>query len=301
MPEITSEPRTAGRIVVGYDGSDAAQDALAHAASMAHQRGEELLVVMAMPHLSPSHPQTMRAIRMDPSYIINVRSRARSRLEQVENWLRENYPDVDSSSVIVPEDPAGVLAKASEDAAMVVVGARGRGGGQRPPVLGQVSSAVVQHSHGPVMVVPAGAPLGNDGPVVVGIQDAPESLAAARLAIHEAEILGVPLVAIYAWDLAPEMGEYGAPIITDTEKIETELDDMLAEILKPIIADHPDVEVKRLVLRGPARQVLADASESASLLVVGSRGLGGFRGLLLGSTSRALTRTARCPVIVVRR
>ena len=63
---------------------------------------------------------------------------------------------------------------------------------------------------------------------------------------------------------------------------------------------YPDVEVEQIITRDRPVRALADASEDAQLLVVGSHGRGGFRGMLLGSTSRALLQEAPCPLMVVR-
>ena len=62
----------------------------------------------------------------------------------------------------------------------------------------------------------------------------------------------------------------------------------------------PDVPVKKIIARDRPVRALTDASEGAQLLVVGSHGRGGFKGMLLGSTSRALLQSAPCPMMVVR-
>ncbi|MCP9972196.1 universal stress protein [Actinomadura madurae] len=73
----------------------------------------------------------------------------------------------------------------------------------------------------------------------------------------------------------------------------------LARLMIPARELHPEVKVQIDIVPGPPREVLMNAAEEARLLVVGSRGLGGFRGLLLGSVSHALVHHAPCPVAVV--
>ena len=74
----------------------------------------------------------------------------------------------------------------------------------------------------------------------------------------------------------------------------------MAENLKEPREEYPDVEVKQLITRDRPVSALTEAAEGAQLLVVGSHGRGGFKGMLLGSTSRALLQSAPCPMMVVR-
>jgi nucleotide-binding universal stress UspA family protein len=297
---ITTTPVTRGKIVLGYDGSAGAVNALMYAAPLAIQRSKELVVLVALPHLSPSNTRTARALRVDPDYVEMATDRAMRQLAAVEEQLAKQFPALSAEIALLPLDPAGALADASKDAELVVVGARGKNSESRAPILGGVSGNVIAHSQGPVMVVPDGIHDIDDGPVVVGLQDAPDSIAAGRIAVAEAEARGVPLVALYAWDFAPEIGDMGAIALLDTDQTRVELDQMLAELLGPLLEGHPGVKAERRVVQGSARAALVDASKTASLLVIGSRGLGGFAGLLLGSISRSVTRESACPVIVTR-
>jgi len=301
MPEIITQPNTADRIVVGYDGSRPATDAVAYAAQLARQRERTLLIIMASAHLNPKNPQTARALAIDEDYILNVRTRMRRKLESLYDKLTKQHPDRPLELALVADDPAGALAEASRDAYLVVVGARGITAGGRSPVLGQVSNNVVTHAHGPVMVVPEGAHALAGNPVMVGLQDAPESIAAAELAFQEADVRGVPLVLCYVWDQSFEYQDFEMPVEVDVEEVTKSLDHMLTKLAAPMAQKYPNVKVSNRVLRGRPTDVLAAASTNASLLVIGSRGLGGFRGLLLGSTSRHLVRLASCPVLIVRK
>ena len=300
MTVSITEPITVDRIVVGYDGSAGSVNALTHAARLADERGRTLLLLMAIPHLDPKNARTARALKLDPDYLTHIKSRAQRKLDTAVGQLHTQYPGLTIEQALVSANPAGALAEASRDAALVVVGVRGHSSELLSPMLGGVSGMVIAHSVGPVMVVPDGFHDLANGPVVVGLVDAADSLAAGRLAISEAEKRGVPMVALYAWDVSPDLGDLGTLVHVDADQTRQELDDLLQELLAPLEQGHPDVVVERRIVQGSPRIALVEASQQASLIVIGSRGLDGFAGLLLGSVSRAVTRESECPVIVVR-
>jgi len=300
MTTAITEPTTHGRIVVGYDGSAGAVNALTHAARLANDRGLTLLMIMALPHLNPKVPRTARALKLDPDYLTHIKARAQRKLDAAVEQLTSQYPALATENSLLSADPAGALVEASQDAALVVVGVRGHSAELLSPMLGTVSGSVIAHASGPVMVVPDGIHDMGGGPVVVGLIDAPDALHAGRVAIHEAEQRKVPLVAIYAWEIDAELSDFGTLPRIDAEQEQRELDAKLAVLLDPLLEGHPDVVVERRVVQAVPRAALVKASRRASLVVVGSRGLGGFAGLLIGSVSRAVVREADCPVIVVR-
>jgi len=287
-------------VVVGYDGSAGSVSALTHAARLANDRNLHLLIVMALPHLNTKVPRTARAIKLDPDYLTHIKTRAKRKLDAAAEQLASQYPELRTEVALMSADPADVLAQASHDASLVVVGVRGHSSERLSPMLGGVSGTVIAHAQGPVLVVPEGIHDMSSGPVVVGLVDAGDSLAAAELAIKEAELRGTPLIALYAWDIAPELGDFGSMARIYPEQTRRELDTMLSSLLTPLLEGHPNVHAERRVVQGTPRAALVEASQQASLIVMGSRGLGGFTGLLLGSVSRAVTRESDCPVMVVR-
>jgi nucleotide-binding universal stress UspA family protein len=182
---------------------------------------------------------------------------------------------------------------------MIVVGARGFDGfGWH--MLGSVSAGLLHHAHCPVTIVrdpeSAGREIHDDAPVVVGIDGSRASEAATALAFDEASRRRVPLVALHAWS---DVGVF--PILgMDWHVYRDEGDEVLGERLAGWQEIYPDVQVhRRLVCDVPARW-LVNESDSAQLVVLGSRGRGGFDGLHLGSVSSAVAQSARVPVIVVR-
>ena len=301
MATALSEPTTQGHIVVGYDGSAGAVNALTYAARLANDRNLPLLLLMALPHLNPKAPRTARALKLDPDYLTHIKTRAQRKLDAAAEQLATQYPELKTETALLSADPAGALVEASQDATLVIVGVRGHSTELLSPMLGGVSGSVIAHAVGPVMVVPDGIHEMGGGPVVVGLVDSADALEAGRVAIEEAEKRQVPLVTMLAWEIAPELSDFGTLVRIDSDQEQREIDAMLATMTAPLLEGHPNVVVERRIVQGTPRAALVQASQQASLVVVGSRGLGGFAGLLLGSVSRAVTRESDCPVIVVRR
>ena len=137
--------------------------------------------------------------------------------------------------------------------------------------------------------------------IVVGIDHSDGAKAALRFALEEARLRGVKLRAVHAWKFdyleAPGLmrtlppGEYE----TLHSAAEAALDATFKEV-----GNAEGVEVERRVVQGAPAGVLVEESRGADLLVVGSRGLGGFAQLLLGSVSQQCAHHAKCPVVVVR-
>ena len=120
------------------------------------------------------------------------------------------------------------------------------------------------------------------------------------MAFTEAARRGVTLVAIFVWHepaLAADTALMGSLALSE---VSGEMKEFVEELLAEEAAKYPQVAVDYRVEVGYPASVLIDASRSASLVIVGSRGRGGFAGLMLGSTSRAVLRDAHCPVMVVR-
>jgi nucleotide-binding universal stress UspA family protein len=140
--------------------------------------------------------------------------------------------------------------------------------------------------------------------VVVGYDGSPSSKAALRIAAREAKLRQATLKIASAWEVpAMVFGAESAlapPVVVEaTDDLRVAAETALDEARRLALAEAPGVEIDHVVLHGPAGDSLVEASEDADLLVVGSRGLGGLRELLLGSVSRHVAHHAHCPVLVV--
>jgi nucleotide-binding universal stress UspA family protein len=139
------------------------------------------------------------------------------------------------------------------------------------------------------------------GVIVVGIDGSEESKRALRWALEEARVRKSRVLAVHAWTYQFAAGAGYLPT-ADPEflpSVEGEAAQVLDEALAEVGTEG--VEVERLVVEGPPAATLVDAAGGADLLVVGSRGRGGFSGLLLGSVSQQCAHHAPCPVVIVPR
>jgi nucleotide-binding universal stress UspA family protein len=135
--------------------------------------------------------------------------------------------------------------------------------------------------------------------IVVGVDGSKGSIAALKFAIAEARIRGSEVKAVAAWEVpGVAYGTGLAPIAVDPGVYETIAQDALNVSLDQA-AGSSDVSVTPIVREGQPADVLAAEAHGADLLVVGSRGLGGFKGLLLGSVSQQCAHHAPCPVAIV--
>ncbi len=137
--------------------------------------------------------------------------------------------------------------------------------------------------------------------IVAGVDGSDSSLEALRWAIRQAELTGSSVDAVIAWEPPAASGlGWGVAMVDDTD-----YEELAAKTVAEAIGLAADpasrVRVRPMVGEGNAAQVLLDASAGADLLVVGSRGHGGFASALLGSVSQHCTHHAHCPVVVIRR
>ena len=162
-----------------------------------------------------------------------------------------------------------------------------------------MSTTVAAHAHGRVVVV-AGA--GGDGPVVVGVDDSPISDAAVAEAYRQASLRNATLIAVHTWTPLDADALHGYGIEPDEiERMSQDAVEAVAERLAGYASEYPDVKVERKVLPEEPAKALLDAAAAADDDQLGVlTGRGGFRGLLLGSTSQKVMHQAHSPVMVVR-
>ena len=137
--------------------------------------------------------------------------------------------------------------------------------------------------------------------IVVGVDGSESARAALRFALEEARLRGATVRAVAAWHVP--VAAYGDAFIPPNPDLLSDLEPRARGELERALADAGEqaagVEVEQVVREGPPARVLLDEADKADLLVVGSRGLGGFRGLLLGSVSQQCSHHAPCPVVIV--
>jgi nucleotide-binding universal stress UspA family protein len=284
-------------IVAGVDGSAASHAAVFWAAGEAAMRNIPLTLVHAFNTFVPTFPH----IPMVTGEVVWPEDDSRAVLEQAVKIAQDAVP-AGQNIVIVSElkylPPVPTLIEMSEGAEMVVVGCNGRGAVARV-VLGSVSSSVVHRAKCPVAVIHEEAsdlPPSHGAPVLVGIDGSPASELAAGIAFDEASRRGVDLRALHAWSDV----EYFELPGYDWTAVKAEAERNLAECLTGWQERYPDVVVDCIVVRDRAARQLVEQSESAQLVVVGSRGRGHLSGAMLGSVSNAVVQAVSVPVIVAR-
>jgi len=294
----------AGRIVVGYDGSKSADAALDWAAARADQREQGLTVLHVLDYsqMIPGPVGVKPFSELTEDLIGQVATDGATRALKRADTL-------EVSTVTELGQVAQTLIEASQEADLLVVGTRGHGD-LAALALGSVAFAVSAHARCPLVVVrgtPESLP-GPHRPVVVGVDDSPGSDTALRFAADTAADSGAPLIVVAAYHL-PLLQVWTEVVLSTVEGGREASFDVLARASATKVAGragqlarelHPGLQISERVKQGPVAGVLSAATYHAGLLVVGSRGRGGFAGLLLGSVSHSVIHTARCPVAVVR-
>jgi len=284
-------------IVVGIDDSPAARVAVQWAAQDAQLRNIPLTLVHAIsPEVSTwlTTPLPAGVLRWQQDHGRRLVDEGLKLVEEV--CQRSGPARVDTE--ILASGAVPTLVNLSKDAEMVVAGSQGSG---RWPgrLLGSVSSALLRHAHCPVAIVheeDPSRPTPVQAPVLVGIDGSPASELATSIAFDEASRRQVGLLALHAWsDL--DVSEWPG---VDWPATQSMAEEVVAERLAGWQEQYPDVQVTRTVVQAqPARQ-LVQQSDAAQLVVVGSRGRGGFSGMLVGSVGETVAQMARVPVIVAR-
>jgi nucleotide-binding universal stress UspA family protein len=296
-------------ILVGVDGSAASMHALDWAAAEARTRGRTLHVVCS--YTLPS----FTAASLDGGYAAlddtAIQQGARAVLSEARQ--RAQAPGLEVVTTVATGDAAAVLVEMSRDASLAVVGTRGKGG-FADRLLGTVSSTLPAHAHCPTVVVPLrdsrrGGVVQRDESVpvvrpvrkiVVGVDGSPQADLALRYAISEAKAWGAELTAVAGVPVGAGAGVMAwLPATIDQAQVLADVTEGLNVVVDRALAGETDLTVRRTVLDGTGAELLTEFSAATDLIVVGSRGRGGFTGLLLGSTSQAVLHHAACPVMVV--
>ncbi|MGA8248791.1 MAG: universal stress protein [Nocardioides sp.] len=276
-------------VVVGVDGTGRSLKALMWAAHRASLHEVPLRLVHALPRYSVDIPL------YPPGRFEEAEKHGRELIEEATSLIREAYPDLDIITEMPMGTPAHVLLAESENAHAVVIGAKGENIGNL--LLGSTALQLVGHAACPVVVVnhvTTGHHLvvaGTDGSL-----DSTEALAFAfgAAALRQARlqvVSGLGLPQGWPTHLLRPLPEDNDEVTRRRQEVENQI--------APFREQYPHVQVELDVHRDGPLHALATASHRADLLVVGSRGRGGFHGLAVGSLTHKLLHLAGCPMAVV--
>jgi nucleotide-binding universal stress UspA family protein len=287
-----------GPIVVGVDGSERSHDALVLAGVLAQVLGRGLLIAHVHPY------RDLSSLLSDGEYEGLVREVAESTLVQSEKAMPD---DVEREMRLVEErSPAGGLDRAAQesDAFLVVVGSSHRAGlGKVLP--GAVGDRLLSGSSVPVAVAPHGYATRTDAPEIAAIGCGFDGSAEARHALEQATTLARAASAklrILGVHSAAAFGHVTASGAFQMESINQALHRQLQEEVESAAQGLPDdVERTASVVDGDPVQVLVEQSGEMDLLVLGSRGYGPLRSVLVGSVSSRVVEQSSCPVLVAPR
>jgi nucleotide-binding universal stress UspA family protein len=282
-------------VLVGFDGSEHAQHALAYAAAEAERRGSSLTVVTAS--VVPTMFYATLGSLAVPADAEIAKNAADGVLDEARRLLTEYRGPVEYLAEI--GDAAGALVELSKRARLAVVGTRGRGG-FTGRVLGSVSVALASHAHCPTIVV--SERLNSDGPVTVAVDGShmndlvlgeAAAMAASRRTSLDIVTALPPFEELTFWypDAALDVDLVGVRQGQIEEDLKGHADSLRTKF--------PGLPVTTVVEVGSPQTLLAGRTRSSQLTVLGTRGRGAVASVLLGSVSRSVLLHAEGPVMIV--
>jgi nucleotide-binding universal stress UspA family protein len=294
------------RIVVGIDGSDGARAALSWTLAEAARRGADVEVVAAFPvDFYWTDPYLVDGGRVS-AIRTETEARARAMLAEVRQdpavATAHGADAVDVEVLVVSGAAPAHLVQQSADAALLVVGSRGRGA-LRSTIAGSVALHCAAHAKCSVVVVhPSAAPVEEPARVVVGLDDSEPARAALAAAVTQAAGLDARVDAVVAFQLPDYWIDLYAlmpPPVGETEQYaRARGETMVAEVVGAQALEQGTVRVA--AVEGYAAEELVRQAQGARLLVVGSRSRNQLEGVVLGSVALHCVLHAPCPVLVVR-
>lgn len=274
-------------IVVATDGSRHSQAAVAWASDEAAALKEPLRIVHIV---KPWEPQP------GVDLPLLVTEAGRDVLRKAEAAATKRNPDLDVATALRSGDVLEQLADESSTARMLVTGSRGRGG-FTGLLLGSTSLRIVAESNAPVVVVREH----HDeqcGQVVVGIDGSERSQPALGFALEYAAANDAQVHAVFAWEI-PVVSSIEPGIGVWYEQLEASNDELVRQELDPWRERFPGVVVTASMPTGNAALALCEAGRGADLIVLGTRGQGVAKSLMVGSVTHAVLHHAPCPVAVI--
>lgn len=290
-----------GFVVVGVDVPGTSSGAVQWAAEAAALHQVPLKLVHAADDVTGLPGGEVSAEDSTTIDVLRENTSALSTLTEATESVQALYPDLEVVQVEVVGDAVEALLSLQEDSLLVV--GTGHRNALSELILGSTSLGVAMHATSPVVVVPptAGESAAEHGVVAVAVDGSADSAVAARIACREAGLRGARVIAVNTWGLEVVDGY----VVTESDAeqyaaIKERQTALVEHALTSARRDYPDVEIEVSVVHGQAVRTLIEQSESVDLLVLGSRGLGGFAGKLLGSISQRVLRGSKCPVIIAK-
>ena len=292
------------KVVVGVDGSDQSQAALEWASAEAVRRGVALHIVHAlgMPLIVSAYggPQRFQPTNEMSGQADAVVTSAKEKAEKLQ-------PSLAVETVTALEEAPLALIRQSHPHDLIVLGSRGLGS-LAALFVGSVSVRVAAQAPCPVVVVPSegGKPATTKlDRVVVGVDDSKNARRALGLAVDLTAETEGELVVVNSWEVPfpyDPVAMTAAGYQPQDDIFERQSEELVAELLADVMDDQrEDVNVQVSVVRTQSNPVsaLLEASADADAIVVGSRGRGSVRGLLLGSVSQGILHRSKIPVVVL--
>jgi nucleotide-binding universal stress UspA family protein len=279
-------------IVVGVDPDPSKRLALAWAVDEADRRGLPVRLVHAQGVPTGGY-RTGEARPSWEEWNRTLHEAGTESLKEAVAFVESRRPTVEVSTVLAEGEPAWVLREEARDASLVVVGSWHLSTRREMFTSASVALPLSAHAPCPIVAVPEPEHITQEPAYfVVGVDGSPHAAAAVDWAFDEAALRGAVLRALYVWH--PPLLD-----VRDEDTAVRECRRVLSETVAGRTATHPEVELHHEVVLGHPVRVLTEASEHALGLVVGTRGHGGFTGMLLGSVSQGVLHHAHCPVITV--
>ncbi|MFC0003899.1 universal stress protein [Micromonospora siamensis] len=277
-------------ILVGYDGSADATVALEWALAEAGRSGRPVRLAYVFEWLTVAGwvgPGIAPGVWPDDT----ARREVEELVRRAAADAAARHPGLTVHGEVFDGPPALVLQERSAEADLLVLGSRGHGG-FGGLLVGSTAVSVTAHAHCPVVVVRESHPEPN-GPVVVGFDGSESAHLALGFAVERAAQRACPLRVLRVSQAGRLSADEAAATLAD-DRTATE------EAVAQWRETFPELAVSVDVTAGSPAAELVEASRAAQLVVVGSRGRGGLRGMLLGSVSQQLIQHAYCPVAVAR-
>ncbi len=284
-------------VVVGLDRSPQAWAAVEHAAALAERRAVPLLLVHAY---EPSQFAMRSTIGWTPDTDGVLRNVAERLVADAVDVVTASHPGLDVRTRLEPGSATEKLLEESDRATAVVLGSRGTGG-FADLLVGSTTLHVAAHARCPVVAVPAPDEVASlHRGVVVGVDGSPVSEPAIEYAFQAAADIDEPLTAVHSWyDVTRTGTGRMMPLGYDPSEVYEEERLALAESMAGWQEKYPEVVVHHKVTFGHPVACLVRSSNEAHLLVVGCRGRGAIRSVVLGSVSHGVLHHATVPVAVV--